>query len=198
MCNEQSPCVFEGPAIDCGLEAHMQLLVWQHVKPTAVVLELGARFGTVSCTIAKKQGYSGMLVSVDPDPTAFSFLQGNVERNGCQGIVVNGVVSADTPQYISAGSTYGSNVGGVGYEGNLKELAAAGRVTRVELKNYRVHELAHMLAEKSGRTDPVVFDTLVIDCERCMDKFMEDEKELMDSPALRTILYVARVYASEL
>ena len=44
------------------------MLIDALVPPDAVVLEVGARYGTTACMLALKTNNSGNVVSVDPDP----------------------------------------------------------------------------------------------------------------------------------
>ena len=54
-----------------------------YITPECVVLELGARYGSVSCAINKNLENPRTQVSVEPDDRVWAVLQANMERNGC-------------------------------------------------------------------------------------------------------------------
>lgn len=68
-------------------------LVWTHIKPEDVVLELGCRVGVVSCTIARRLNNQRNLVSVEPDNRAIYALQKNKMKNKCEFQIYPGFVS---------------------------------------------------------------------------------------------------------
>ena len=59
-------------AFFCGMEWDEWQLVNGLVTPQDTVLELGARFGTTSCVLARRTGNSGAVVSVEPDKSIHS------------------------------------------------------------------------------------------------------------------------------
>jgi precorrin-6B methylase 2 len=67
--------------------------VWRFVPPGSTVLEMGARYGTVSCAISRRQHNSGLRVSLEPSPSAYQILYRNTRANGCEGLNIHGVVS---------------------------------------------------------------------------------------------------------
>ena len=77
------PCRSFRGATECGIEWDEWVLARALISPASHVLELGARYGTSSCVIAKAQGNSGRLVSVEPDGSAQFYLRYNRLRNRC-------------------------------------------------------------------------------------------------------------------
>ena len=77
---------------------------WQQVialvPPDAVVLELGARYGTTSCALAKATANSGRVVSVEPDSRVIASLLANREMHECNVAVVNGTVSSEDLTFV--------------------------------------------------------------------------------------------------
>ena len=57
--------------IRCGIEWDEWVLVEALVSPSHTVLELGARFGTTSCALARATGNSGRVVAVEPDASVW-------------------------------------------------------------------------------------------------------------------------------
>ena len=85
-------CQFRGRSAHCGLERHAIKDVWRYVPVGSTALELGARYGTVSCALSKRQNYSGLRVSVEPDPSAFAAMDTNARAHGCDGLNARGLV----------------------------------------------------------------------------------------------------------
>lgn len=112
MCADGASCSFvPAPGFYCGVERSTQRQIWAYMPRDAVVLEVGGRYGTVSCTIAQRQRYSGMRVTVEPDRTALEqYLRPNVLRNGCAGTQVWGLVDATARAGAlpSGGASYGT------------------------------------------------------------------------------------------
>jgi hypothetical protein len=95
MCpnSHHTPCVFSGNQILCGIERHTVMHLRRYLQPWAVVLEIGARFGTVSCAISKLQRQSGLRVSLEIEGRAFAALQQNTASNRCRGVQLQGAAS---------------------------------------------------------------------------------------------------------
>jgi len=140
---------FVGHGHQCLLEAPEHTLVRHWLKKHMVVMEFGARFGTTSCEIAKALGNTGALVSVEPDPTAWDSLDRNLMANNCRSHVVRGALSTQ-PVFIPSSTSYATNAGCKG---------------DVRVPNYSFKEVEQAL----GR--PI--DTLLIDCEGCIDSMMD-------------------------
>ena len=64
-------------------ERDEQLFTDKYITPDCVVLELGARYGTVSCVINKKIGNPANQVSVEPDEQVWAALEANMVNNNC-------------------------------------------------------------------------------------------------------------------
>jgi FkbM family methyltransferase len=75
------------------IEFEEQRLVKEFVKESDVVLELGARYGSVSCTINQILSNKKSQVSVEPDHRVWSSLKRNREINGCQFEIIEGFIS---------------------------------------------------------------------------------------------------------
>ena len=53
--------------VDCAASQQLQRLVAEILTPADTVLEVGARYGAVSCAVAAAQRNSGRLVSVEAE-----------------------------------------------------------------------------------------------------------------------------------
>lgn len=74
-------------------ERKEQLLAQEYVKPHHHVLELGARYGTVSVCAAMNLENQRNLVVVEPDRRVWKALEENMRRNLCDFHIVYGFVS---------------------------------------------------------------------------------------------------------
>ena len=73
------------------VEHNEQVQAEKYLNPDCVVLELGARYGTVSCIINKIVGSN--MVIVEPDIRIQDALEQNMKSNGCEFNIVKGVIS---------------------------------------------------------------------------------------------------------
>ena len=74
-------------------ELSERILVNKYLDENDVVLELGANVGVLSCFINKKIKYSSNQVSIEANDNIINLLQINKERNGCNFIIENSILS---------------------------------------------------------------------------------------------------------
>ena len=83
-----------GEVVDTDLfETYEQALVLKHLPKDATVLELGARYGTVSCVISSVLADPTRHVAVEPDETVIEALMRNKEANNGHFHIYKGVIS---------------------------------------------------------------------------------------------------------
>jgi FkbM family methyltransferase len=131
------------------IEITEQKQAHQYIPPDAVVLELGARYGTVSCIISKKLSNSQNLVVVEPDKIVWDALEKNMKHNGCNFNIVKGAIS-NKPQNIVID----------GYSTRLVN----GKSDAVQ--TYKLDDIEKKYNLK--------FNTLVADCEGCLESFFNE------------------------
>ena len=129
----------------------------EYITENATVLELGARYGTVSCIINKKLKNPMNQVSVEPDAKVWDCLEKNMKRNGCNFHLIKGVISR-TPLILTEHAVFS------GY-GNQTVKS-----DNSSLPNYTIEEIQ----EKYN----LVFDTLVADCEGFLGQFFEENPNM--------------------
>ena len=152
----------------------------------STVLEMGARYGTVSCAISKRQHNSGLRVSLEPSPSAYEILNRNTRANGCEGLNIHGVV-AQRQVFNSSGNYNNQMIVNVGRDSH-EDLHAVPR--------YNISGLATLLSKRMGR--PISFDTLVLDCENCTRTLLHEEASFFADQRLKTIVYEADERSPEL
>jgi len=154
---------------NCLIEREMYSMFDEFIEPGDRVLEIGGRYGTVTCSLAAALGNSGDLVSVEADPDVWGVLQYNLGTHSCRSHLVLGVMGEHDHVVLSSSSWYGKRTD--------PDLRTDGvRVT---------HFSWNIIEENTG----IVFDTLVIDCEGCLyniintykDKFSQIKKIFIEN-----------------
>lgn len=128
----------------------------EYITSECIVLELGARYGTVSCAINQKLLNKRNQVSVEPDSTVWGALEQNRATNGCLFHIVKGAISrkpltlkATLDKYATYTSTF----------------LIGKRVPTFTLED---------IEQQTG----LRFDTLVADCEGALESFLDENPKL--------------------
>jgi FkbM family methyltransferase len=129
----------------------------QYITEDCTVLELGARYGTVSCIINKKLKNPFNQVSVEPDTKVWKCLEKNMHSNGCNFHLIKGVISR-VPLSLTEHPVF------VGYGNQTVKSEQS------SLPNFTVEEIEEKYSLK--------FDTLVADCEGFLGQFFEENPHL--------------------
>lgn len=141
-----------------------QCLAFLYIDEDATVLELGARYGSVSCIINKKLINKENQVSVEPDPIVWDVLEENIRRNECAVRIYKGFVSKKRRELLPYG------------------YAATSVVSDVStIPSASVEDIEMLYNLK--------FDTLVADCEGFLHEFFDEHPQLYDQ--LRTVIFEA-------
>ena len=83
----------DGVIIDTkNIEAYEQYLANTYILKNDVVLELGARYGSVSCVINSKISNKSNQVVVEPDSRVWDILERNKKTNNCNFNIVKGLL----------------------------------------------------------------------------------------------------------
>jgi len=129
-------------------EIDEQRQAFTYLEPTDIILELGARYGTVSVMAASIVKDKGKLVSVEPDNIVLNALKKNKKINNVEFEIVNKIISNKNKKIIHQGyATHSIDSD----ENNNNTL------TYDEFKNMY----------------PYKFNVLIIDCEACFCDFFE-------------------------
>jgi len=157
-----TPCVLNERGMDsyCHIETNSRDMVRKWLPSHATVLEVGARYGSVSCVIAAMQKQSGKVVSVEPDFKIWDTLDNNLKKYACQVNVLKGVVG-----------TTAVEVEEIGYSGFGTQSHAAG--SKVTATTAPAHSLTQV--EKDFNMH---FDTLIVDCEGCFTTLLRENPKL--------------------
>lgn len=180
MC--EGRCHFvNAPGFYCGVERDTQRQLWTYMPRTAIVLEVGGRYGTVSCTISRRQQQSGLRVTVEPDAHALAhYLKPNIAANKCAGREVWGVVDRHNGS-LPQGGSYGTYA----HPSKRGEIPALS-VSRLErmLPRQPAARAAVSLAESVERPR---FSVLILDCEGCAFRFISEQRRFLRSRSLHQV-----------
>lgn len=150
-------------------EAEEQFLVRKYLPKNATVLELGARYGTVSCVISEVLNDPTKHVAVEPDTTVIEALIKNRDNNGGKFHVYEGVISSK-----------GYEMGFIDPKFNLHEY---GTFTK-ESENPTVQNISFDALSKKYNLN---FDCIVADCEGFFPSFVEENPTAIQN--MRVIIY---------
>lgn len=144
-----------GDRIDTNrIEKHEQDLANLYIMETDVVLELGARYGSVSCVINSKLNKKTNQVVVEPDDRVWNALEENRKRNSCEFHIVKGFVSEkklDLTELDCCLGGYGS--------------------TFIENKDTKIKSFTLDQVREKYKLD---FNVLVADCEGFLEVFFDE------------------------
>ena len=132
-----------------NIEKDEQYIAKLYIEPDNVVLELGARYGTVSCVINKLLNNKTNQVVIEPDDKVWDALELNKKNNNCKFHIVKGFLS--NKKFSLSDNGYGSS---------------AIESTDTKIKSYSLQDIESQYGVK--------FDTLVVDCEGCLETFFDE------------------------
>lgn len=147
-------------------ERKEQILADKYIKPDDVVLELGARYGTVSCVINKKLKNKHNQVVVEPDNRVWQPLEDNMKRNNCDFHIIKGFISNKKMKLTDKDFWRG-------YGTSSEEDPSS------KIPSYTLDEI-----QKKYKLN---FNVLVADCEGFLCQFLEENPGFLDQ--LRLIIF---------
>ncbi len=147
-----------------NVEKIEQDLAAHFILPNDVVLELGARYGTVSCIISKILNNKNNLVAVEPDEVVWNALENNKFNNNCEFNIVKGFIS--NKKLGLDGEGYGKTA----VENNESLIPS-----------YSLNDIQNKYNLK--------FNVLVADCEGFLETFFDENPSFYDD--LRMIIFEA-------
>lgn len=156
-----------GKQIDIKNEREEQYVSHDYISPHNTVLELGARYGVVSCVINHKLEHPTHHVCFEPDTTVIESLMKNKETHRAHFQIVNGIISNKKL--------------------SLKQNGYASHVVTVPTGEHAIPTYSVQQIEKQYKLQ---FDTLVADCEGCLCDFIQENKHFI-THQLKNIMFEA-------
>jgi len=151
------------------LEVKEQQLANKYILENDVVLELGARYGSVSCIINSKLNNKLNQVVVEPDDRVWDALEKNKNNNNCQFNIVKGFISNKKLDLTNLDVCFG------GYGATFVEN------NDTKIQSFSLDEVENKYNLK--------FNVLVADCEGFLEVFFDENPEFYDG--LRLIIFEA-------
>lgn len=151
------------------IEKPEQDLAKKYIEENDVVLELGARYGSVSCIINSKLNNKLNQVSVEPDERVWLALEKNRENNNCNFNIVKGFISN---KKMSLTNTH------VCHNGYGSTFVMD---NNSNIKSYSMDDINNMYN--------LNFNVLVADCEGFLETFFDENPNFCDN--LRMIIFEA-------
>jgi FkbM family methyltransferase len=152
------------------IEKCEQDLANKYILPSDVVLELGARYGTVSCIINKKLYNKSNQVVVEPDSRVWESLEKNKNNNNCHFNIVKGFISNKKLDLTNLEC----HIGGYG-------------ATFIENDNTLIP--SYSLNEIKEKYNIQKFNVLIADCEGGLGIFLKENPSLYND--IRMIIFEA-------
>jgi FkbM family methyltransferase len=157
-----------GNIIDINhVEKLEQDLANKYILENDVVLELGARYGSVSCIINSKLNNKNNQVVVEPDDRVWDALELNKKNNNCDFNIVKGFISNK-----KLGLT------------NLDVCLGGYGSTFIENNDTKIPSYTLDEVKKKYNLD---FNVLVADCEGFLEVFFDENPDFYDN--LRLIIF---------
>ena len=151
------------------IEINEQNQAKKYIEKNDIVLELGARYGSVSCTINSKLNNKTNQIVVEPDERVWEALEKNKTKNNCGFHIIKGFISkekmilTDLHSYLNGyGSTFKKDINS-------------------NIPNFLLDDII----EKYSLT----FNVLVADCEGFLEIFLDENPRLYKE--LRLIMFEA-------
>lgn len=151
------------------LEKREQELANKFILTDDIVLELGARYGSVSCVINSKLKNKKNQVVVEPDSRVWDALEKNKNNNNCEFNIVKGFISNKKLDLTNLDVHFG------GYG-----------ATFVENNNTKIQSFSLDEIKKKYNLN---FNVLVADCEGFLETFFDENPTFYDN--LRLIIFEA-------
>jgi len=152
-----------------NMEVEEQKLAKYYILPDDVVLELGGRYGSVSCIINSKLNNKTNEVVVEPDQRVWDALEKNRNRNNCQFHIVKGFISNKKLDLTNLDDYHG------GYGSTFIENNES------KIPSYSLSEIKQKYK--------LNFNVLVADCEGFLEVFFDENPDIYQD--LRLIIFEA-------
>jgi FkbM family methyltransferase len=148
------------------IEKPEQDLAKKFILENDVVLELGARYGSVSCIINSKLNNKNNQVVVEPDARVWEALEKNKISNNCEFNIIKGFISNKKLGLINLESDYGTTC----------------------IEKHDTNIPSYTLDEITQKYN-LKFNVLVADCEGFLETFFDENPNFYDN--LRLIIFEA-------
>jgi len=141
---------------NCIVEEDIYNVLGDIIEEDDVVLEVGSRYGAVSCALSEAMGNNGKLITVEADPDTWDIHQYNKLSHSCSSYSVCGVLGEEDMVVLNTTQHY------------AKRTSADPEAEGVTVKHFTWDDIE----AETGLT----INTLVIDCEGCLFDLIDTYK----------------------
>ncbi len=106
-------------------ERHMQRLFREHIRPGAIVYDIGANAGFFTLLASKLAGDSGRVYAFEPLPRNLEFLERHIRLNEVANVDVDALAIAATSGEAHFRIAQHASMGGLAEEGDLRVVTAS-------------------------------------------------------------------------
>jgi len=145
-------------------EIFEQYLMYKWIKPDDIVLELGSRYGIISCTINSMLNNKKNHVVVDPDKNILKPLKLNKKNFKAEFKICNKAISNTPLNFI----LHKNGIGNFTVEKNKIN------------NNKNVINIPNITSKQFFTKYPLNFNVLIADCEGCLFKFFNENMFLLN------------------
>ena len=146
-----------------------QELAQKYIEKDDIVLELGARYGSVSCIINSKLCNKNNQISVEPDSRVWDALEKNKKLNNCEFNIIKGFIGSKKMDLTNLDNHYGGYGSTFIYNDNTK------------IPSYKLDDII--------KKYNLEFNVLVADCEGFLEVFFDENPNFYKK--LRLIIFEA-------
>lgn len=160
-----------------GYENFEQYLISKWLKPNDIVLELGGRFGVVSCTInlLLDNEYKSQHVVVEPDILVTNTLKHNKKISDSKFIIETSVINNNEVFFYSSNKSSGlGNFVGIYIEENDAEK----NNTTQKFQKQKICNITHKDFFNKYKQK---FNVMIVDCEGCLCDFFKQNKKILET-----------------
>lgn len=153
-----------------NVEHATRYLINKYVEPNMKILELGSRYGTVSCVLDfLLTSPKNQLVCVEPDTRIIPALTKNKMTNNCSFNIYHGTISKDELFVV---------YNNCGWET---------KTYKIPPKNLRSEKIPTITLNDIQQLYDINFDCLVADCEGFLLEFLNENLSFLDQ--LKCVIY---------
>lgn len=161
-------------------EQFEQYLCCRWIQPHYKILELGARYGIVSCTINSLLKNKKDHVVIEPDLSVINALKKNKNTMKSQFQICNSPIS-NTPLFFIK-----NNLGSYTTRDVVKQSLKLNYSTQFHNLTSKIvgTPISSITYQEFQKKYPIDFDVLVVDCEGCLESFFKENSFILDQVKL--------------
>ena len=167
-----------------GYENFEQYLISKWLKPNDIVLELGGRFGVVSCSInlLLDNEFKCQHVVVEPDLSVTSTLEHNKKISNSKFTIETSVINNNEVFFYSSNKSSGlGNFVGVYIEENEENEKNEKNEKDSKTQKFQKQKICNITHEDFFNKYKQKFNVMIVDCEGCLCDFFKQNEKILET-----------------